>query len=338
MLVCAAASLTPAAAAPTPLRKPRALRSGDTVGVLMPSTHVPDPDRLANVRRTVEHFGLRLKLGRHVGKRTWNYAASVEERVDDLHTMFRDPQVKAIFSIGGGYGTMQILDHLDYDLIRAHPKIFTGYSDITALHLAFHKLSGLVTFHSPVVLSAFTEYTQTHFRRALFEPKPMGVIRNPTESNALRPAHPWRTIRPGRARGSLVGGNLTLISTTMGTRYEIDTRGSILFLEDVGEETYSIDRMLTQLQLAGKLRHAAGIVWGECADCGPGVYRPSAASPFTLGETIDNVLGDLNVPVLAGLTIGHTSDQATLPLGVTATLDADKGELIIEESATLPPQ
>ncbi|MFN7923479.1 MAG: LD-carboxypeptidase [Bryobacteraceae bacterium] len=303
----------------------------------MPSTHVPDPDRLANVSRTIEHFGLKLAMGRYVGKRTATFAASIDERVEDMHAMFGNPEIKAVLPIGGGYGTMQILDRLDYGLIRNNPKIFTGYSDITALHLAFHKLAGLVTFHSPVVLSSFSAYTQEHFRKALFETQPIGTIANPAETNPLRPAHPWRTIRPGRARGPLVGGNLTLISTTMGTRYEIDTRGKILFLEDVGEEAYSIDRMLIQLHLAGKLEQAAGIVWGECSDCGPGAYKPSTASPFTLGETVDNVFSRLRVPVLAGMTIGHTADQATLPLGVTASLDADRGELTIEEAATEVP-
>jgi muramoyltetrapeptide carboxypeptidase len=202
------------------------------------------------------------------------------------------------------------------------------------MHLAFQKLAGLVTFHSPVVLSAFTPYTQTHFRKALLEAKPIGVIANPPEPNALRPRHPWRTVRPGTARGALVGGNLTLVAHTMGTPYEIDTAGKILFIEDVGEDTYAIDRMLIQLHLAGKFEQAAGVVWGECSDCGPGTCRTSSASPFSLGETVDNVFSRLKVPVLAGLAIGHTADQATLPLGVRAMLDADKGQLIIEESAT----
>lgn len=331
-------SLSFAQTPPRPaLRKPRALQPGDTVAVIMPSTPVPDPDRLANVQRTIDFFGLKLKPGRSLGKRTSSFAQSIGDRVADLHEAFQDPAVKAVFPIGGGYGTMQILDRIDYSIIERNPKIFTGYSDITAMHLAFHRLAGLVTFHSPVVLSSFSPYTQDLFRRALFQPQPIGPIRNPPESNPLRPAHPWRTIRPGKARGPLVGGNLTLISTTLGTPYEIDTRGRILFLEDVGEETYSIDRMLIQLHLAGKLRDCLGVVWGECSECGPGPWRPSTSSPFTLGETIDNILGRLDVPVLAGLTIGHTPDQATLPLGVMATLDASQGELLIEEAATLPP-
>jgi muramoyltetrapeptide carboxypeptidase len=328
-----AASVAVASAQPQPaLIKPRVLREGDKVAVIMPSTPVPDPDRLALVKPTIEFFGLKLKTGRFLGKRTAGFAPSIDERVADLHDAFSDPEVKAVFPVGGGYGTMQILDRIDYALIRRNPKIFTGYSDITAMHLAFHKLAGLVTFHSPVVLSSFTPYSQGQFRKALFETKPIGVVANPAEANPLRPHHPWRTVRPGVAKGKLVGGNLTLISHTMGTPYEIDSTGKILFIEDVGEDTYSIDRMLMQLHLAGTLDRAAGVVWGECSDCGPGQCRTSAASPFTLGETVDNILARLKVPVLAGLTIGHTADQATLPLGVRATLDADNGRLIVEEA------
>lgn len=331
-----AATATVSAQAPAgqPLLKPRALREGDTVAVIMPSTHVPDPDRLALVKPTVEHFGLKLKPGRFLGKRTASFTQSIEERIADLHEAFADPDVKAVFPITGGYGTMQILDRIDYALIRRNPKIFTGYSDITAMHLAFYKLAGLVTLHSPIVLSAFTKYSQTLFRKALFEAKPIGEIANPPEANPLRPQHPWRTVRPGKVRAPIVGGNLTLVAHTMGTPYEIDTRGKILFIEDVGEDTYAIDRMLIQLHLGGKLEQAAGIVWGECNDCGPGTCRNSSASPFTLGETVDNIFARLKTPVLAGLTIGHTADQATLPLGVMATLDAAAGTLTLEEPAT----
>jgi muramoyltetrapeptide carboxypeptidase len=142
-------------------------------------------------------------------------------------------------------------------------------------------------------------------------------------------------VRAGRAGGALVGGNLSLICATLGTPYEIDTRGKILFLEDVSEQPYNIDRMLTQLRLAGKLDAAAGVVWGECDDCGPRQFEPSTVSPFSVGEVVDNILGALRVPVLSGLTIGHTSDQLTLPRGVSATLDAAAGTLEITEAAVV---
>ena len=320
------------AAAPPGLLKPRALKAGDTVGLITPSTYVSDPDRLALAERTIRYFGLRVQMGRNVRRRTGYLGGSIEERVADLHDMFRDPGVDAVFAIRGGYGSAQLLDRIDYDLIRRNPKVFLGYSDITALHLAIHKRTGLVTFYGPVTLSRFSEYTQKHFRQALFQTDPIGAVTNPPDSNELRPVHMLRTIRPGTARGPLIGGNLTLISTTMGTPYEIETRGRILFLEDVGEQPYSIDRMLTQLRLAGKLEQAVGIIFGECSDCRPREFQPSFESTLSLGEVLDNILGDLKIPVLSGLTIGHTDDQLTLPLGVAATLNADKGELVIEEA------
>ena len=313
--------------------RPRVLKPGDTVGLITPSTYVSDPDTLATADRTVKYFGLKAKWGKNVRQRDGYLGGSVEQRLDDVHAMFRDPEINAVFAVRGGYGSAQLLDRIDYALIRSHPKIFLGYSDITALHLAINKKAGLVTFHGPVVLSRFTDYTQNYFRRALFETNPIGIVTNPPESSPLRPAHTLRTVRPGSARGPLIGGNLTLMSTTMGTPYEIETRGRILFLEDVDEEPYRIDRMLTQLRLAGKLDAAAGIIVGECADCRPKDYKPSFNSTFSLGEIVDNILGSLKIPVLSGLTFGHTDDQVTLPEGVMATLDADKQQLIIEESA-----
>ena len=327
-----ASQAAPAKAAEQPLLHPPALRPGDTVGLITPGAYVSDPDRLALAARTVQFFGLRVKLGANVGKRLGYLGGTDQERLDDLHAMFRDPEVKAVWAIRGGYGSTHLLDRIDYGLLRQNPKIFLGYSDITALHLAIQRHAGLVTFHGPVALADFSAYTQTWFRRALFEAKPLGTLTNPPETNPLRPAHPLRTVRPGQARGRLIGGNLSLVCRTLGTPYEIDTSGRILLLEDVDEEPYSIDGMLTQLRLAGKLQAASGIVFGECHNCRPREFKPSFESTFSLGEVLDGILGKLAIPVLSGLTFGHTEDQLTLPLGVAAALDADKGELVIEEA------
>jgi len=330
------AGLAGAAAAlePPALIKPKRLKAGDAVALVTPSTEVIEPDALIMARETCEHFGLNPVMMPSVGKRQPDFAESVRNRASDFNAAWADKQFQAVFCVRGGYGSQHILDSIDYAMVRANPKVLLGYSDITALHLAIQKKTGLVTFHGPVPLSGFTGYTQQHFRRMLFEPGPAGVLTNPVESNKLRPQHRLRAVRPGVAKGRLVGGNLTLIATTMGTPYEIETKGRILFLEDVGEQIYSIDRMLTQLRLAGKLQEAAGVIWGECNDCPPKDNKPSSASAYGLGETVDNLLGDLKVPVLAGLTIGHTADQLTLPLGVLAVLDAGKGVLRIEEAAT----
>jgi muramoyltetrapeptide carboxypeptidase len=333
----AAAGLSCLAAKPDPhveLIKPSVLKLGNTVGIISPSTQVTDPLRLDVAQRTVDYFGLKAKWGRSVRSHRAQDVASIDERVDDIHSLFRDPDVRAIFCIRGGYGAGQLLAHIDYKLIRENPKIFIGYSDITALHLAFHNFAGLVTFHGPVLLSEFTPFTQDCFRRALFSKAPLGPLTNPPESNTLRPNHNLRVVHPGMARGPLIGGNLTLISTLMGTPYEIETKGRLFFTEDVGEEPYRIDRMLTQLRLAKKLQEAEGAIFGECQNCEPSDFKPSFAWNRTFGEVLDERFSGIGTPVLSGLTIGHTADQLTLPLGITATLDTAKGSLIVEESAT----
>lgn len=315
------------------LIKPKKLLPGATIGLITPATPTSDPDTMAKADRALKYFGFKVKVGKNVGKRAGYFGSSPEARLDDLHAMFADKEVDAVFAMRGGYGSQHLLDRLDFDLIRKNPKIFLGYSDITALHLAIQKFAGLVTFHGPNMLSDFTPYSQQHFRRAMFEDKPLGVLSNPPETNQIRPTHPTRTIRSGTATAPIVGGNLTLISTLMGTPYEVDTRGKIFLLEDVGEEPYRMDRMLTQMRLAGKFQQAAGIVVGECVDCKPNDYKPSLGSNFSLGEVLDAILGNLNVPVFYGLTFGHTDDQMTLPMGLQATMDADRCTLEIKESA-----
>jgi muramoyltetrapeptide carboxypeptidase len=305
---------------------PKALKPGDTVGLITPSSYVSDPDELAFAKQFCEFFGLKWKMGKNVGQRYGYLAGTAQQRIEDLNAMFADAGIAGIFCIRGGYGSAQMLEGLDYDLIRRNPKVFLGYSDITALHTAIGRKTGLVTFHGPVSLSHLTEWSQKHLRDAIFETKPIGVVKNPAESNPLRAGHTMRTVRGGKASGALTGGNLTLLTTTMGTPYEVDTAGKILLMEDIGEDIYRIDRMFTQMKLAGKLKAAAGIVVGECKDCPP----PGHDSAYSLGEVIDYLLGDLGIPVLYGLSFGHTIDQVTLPLGVTATLDADKQTLTVE--------
>ncbi|MBE7541422.1 MAG: LD-carboxypeptidase [Bryobacteraceae bacterium] len=314
------------------LVKPPVLKPGDTVSCVTPSTFVVNPETRIQAERIVNALGLKAKFSTNTGKR-WGYlGGSVEERVADLHAAFRDPETKAVFCVRGGYGAAMLLDRLDYSLIRRNPKILLGYSDITALHLGIHQTSRIVTLHGPTVLDSFNEYTFNLLKRALFEAKPLGELKNPPERNPLKPLHPVRTMRGGKATGALVGGNLTLISTTMGTPWEIRTEGKILFLEDVGEQPYSMDRMLTQLRLAGKFNGIKGLILGECADCRPREFRPSFESTLSLPEVFDHVLAEVEVPVVSGLVFGHTEDQFPLPLGVEATLDADAGTVTVLES------
>ncbi len=334
LALSAAGAATAAAQTRETLIKPKVLAPGDTVALITPATSVTDPDSRETAERTVRYFGLKPKWGKNSGKKRGYAGGTIDERLADLHDAFSDPEVNAVFPVRGGYASGHLLDRIDYDLIRRNPKVFLGYSDITAMHLAIARKVGMVTFHGPTMLSGLTDYTIDHLRRALFDKKPLGALTNPQEANELRPRHKLRTIVGGRARGRLIGGNLSLILATMGTPFEIDTRGRIFFIEDVEEQPYSVDRMLTNLRLAGKLQAAAGIVFGECADCSPRDYRPSFTSgTLLLGEVLDDILGGLKIPALAGLTIGHTSDQLTLPEGCMATLDADRKQLIVEESA-----
>lgn len=315
----------------TGLLKPKALARGDTIGVIAPGTAVSDPDDLAAAKEALEYFGLKMKIGPHVAKGSGYKTRTVEERLEDLHDMFDDGDINAVFAIRGGYGSAQLLDKIDYELIRDNPKIFLGYSDITALHTAINKYSGLVTFHGPVMLSSFTEFSAQHFRKVLFERAAPGILLNPDLMSGIRRKYPLRTVAAGRAEGITAGGNLSIISSLMGTPYELDSKGKILFLEDVGEQPYRIDRMLTQLRLAGKFESAAGIVFGLCSGCGPGGSQSSVWDP-TLGEVLDNILGDLDIPVLYGLLFGHTSDQLTIPFGVRAKMDSEKQSVEIVES------
>jgi muramoyltetrapeptide carboxypeptidase len=319
-----------------PLIRPRALSSNDTVGIIAPSSAIADPDDFAKIEPTVAHFGLKPKYGEHLRWRSRNLAASIEERVRDIHGLFADQSVKAIFCARGGYGASEIVAHLDYDLIRRNPKVFVGYSDITVLHQAIRRHAGLMTFHGPMpVASPMTDFTADWFRKAVFEARPLGRLGAPAESRPLRPTYPLRTVVPGQITAPIVGGNLSMIIGMLGTPYELDTTNAILFIEDIDEEPYRIGRMLIQLKLAGKLDKAAGVIMGKCKDCGPSAYQPSFSSPYTLGEQIDNVLGALKVPVLSGMALGHTDDQLTIPLGAKATLDATAHTLTIEEAGVV---
>jgi len=315
--------------------KPKKLEPGDKVGLICPATAVTDPNDLAKAMEIIKYYGLQAVIGDSVKSGSGYKSRTVKERVDDLHKMFADKSVKAVFCIRGGYGSAQILDSIDYELIRNNPKIFCGYSDITAMLIAIQKLTGLVTFHGPMMLSAFTTFTAKYFEAIFINNQAPVEMTNPIHSSGIRNPYPTRTIVSGKASGELVGGNLTKISTTLGTPFEIDTKGKILFLEDVGEEPYRIDRMLTQLRLAGKFKEAKGILFGDCVDCGFRQFESSRSWDYTLGEILDNYFSNMKIPVFSGLLVGHSSDQITLPLGAEVELDAENCKLTLLENALI---
>jgi muramoyltetrapeptide carboxypeptidase len=309
--------------------KPKLLRPGDTIGVIAPASPGDLESALAGIN-WLKECGFQVKLGETVNQKTSGYLAGTDAaRASDINAMFASAEIDGIVCLRGGYGTMRLLDLLDYNIIQAHPKVFVGYSDITALHISINQRTGLVTFHGPMVASDMgqdlSDYTWDCFSRAVFSREPLGLISNPPLSTAPQ------FIVPGTAHGYLTGGNLSLITATLGTAYEINTEDKILCLEEIGEAPYRIDRMLTQLLLAGKLHAAAGIVVAVCTDC------DSAAEPldFLVKDVLLDRLGDLKIPVLCNLYFGHTTDKATLPLGITATLSNKAGGLVITESATI---
>ncbi len=312
------------------LIKPPKLQVGDTIGLVSPASPVFEPSEVKQGEKTLQKLGFRVKLGKHVGSK-WGYLAGSDmERAQDLMDMFLDDAVRAIVALRGGYGTVRLLPYLDYDKIRKHPKILLGYSDITSLHLAIHKLAGIVTYHGPVALSTFNEYSTRYVMRTLTQTEAVGEIEDAPDAMPLTfPAQKQESV----VAGPLVGGNLTLVSTTLGTPYEIDTAGKILFLEEVGEEPYSIDRMLTQLLQAGKLNRTKGIIVDRCAKCQPAEYKPAFNNTLSVEEIIQDRLGDLGVPVLYGLSLGHVADKPVLPLGITASVDFSRGKIAIVESA-----
>ena len=287
-----------------------ALRRGDAVALVAPAGPLASEEEFARAEQVVRSLGLEPRIGAHAHAKRGYLAGTDPERAADFNAAARDPQIRGIFALRGGYGTMRILDALDYDALARDPKVVLGYSDLTALLNAITQRTGLVTFHGPVAaLSQFTQNEIGWLARAVMQAEPIGEL---TASGA-------RVIRGGSAEGVLRGGNLSLVASLLGTPYEIDTSGAIVVLEEVEEAPYRIDRMLTQLRLSGALKKAAGIALGTCANCDVGPDHPYAAMP--LDAALRDRLGDAGIPVVSELPIGHAGEQWTLPIGLHARMD-----------------
>jgi muramoyltetrapeptide carboxypeptidase len=335
----AAAVVLPAGAAPHrpthamkhTLIKPLRVREGDLVGLIAPGGHTSDAAIQKSVRN-IEALGFRARLGANLRQVHGNYAGSVQQRLADLHAMFADPEVKAIWCIRGGSGCISLLSSLDYALIRANPKVLLGYSDITALHLAIHRHAGLVTFHGPVASSTPSPYATEHLLALLMDPRPTYTIPMAMENARQAMAEPHyaiRTVHGGSATGPLMGGNLSLVSALAGTPYAADFRGSILFIEEVNEAPYRIDRWMTQLDLAVGLKKAAAVMIGICDQC----EGTGEDITLTLDETFDIHLQPLKAPAVTGYSFGHIRNQFTIPMGIRATLDTERQTLTLLEPA-----
>lgn len=304
--------------------KPKALKFGDTVGIIAPASPTTE-ERVRKAHDKLIQMGFKVKMGKSPYERYGYLSGSDSIRAEDINEMFRDKEVDGIICIRGGYGTPRILDLLDYEAIKNNPKVFVGYSDITALHIAFTQIADLVTYHGPMVASDmignFSQFSKDNLYKAIMETDPIGKISNPQGEEII-------TINGGIAEGNIIGGNLSLIVDTIGTPYEIDVNGKILFIEEIGEEPYNIDRMLNQLRLAGKLHDAVGIILGDFNNC----VSEKHDENLTLEQVIEDHIKPVGKPTIYNLQAGHCEPMVTIPFGVRARLDADKKELIILES------
>lgn len=314
-----------------PLIKPRALKAGDTIGLVLPASSVFEDDEITYAKQQMEALGFKVLLGQHVYDRWGYFAGKDEDRAGDINRMFADDNVAAVVCYTGGWGSPRILPLIDYDLIARRPKVFIGFSDVTVLLNAIHQRTGLVTFHGPTGGSTFETYTAENFRRVVMTAQPAGLLQQPSKRADVLVDRANRVIRVagGKATGPLVGGNLTMLASTMGTPYEVETDGAIFFLEDIREDLYRIDRMLTQLALGGKFSKVAGVVFGRCTECG---YK---GPTFSLEEILRDRFGKLGVPMISGVSFGHIEQKLVLPVGVRATLDADAMTLTIDEAAVV---
>jgi muramoyltetrapeptide carboxypeptidase len=306
------------------LNKPKALKHGDAIGVVAPAGPV-DRERIDRALERIRHRGFHVKTYGDIYRRAGYLAGDDQTRADEFMAAFTDPDIAAVWCARGGYGVMRLLGRIDFDVVRRNPKVFVGFSDITILHLAIGQRAGLVTFHGPNLQDGFgkpddmpASNEAALWRALMLEEQPKTVPGYSFDQDDAA-FHESRAITQGSAKGRLTGGNLAVICGLMGTPFEIETAGRILFLEDVSERAYRIDRYLSQLTLAGKLQSAAGIVLGtfsyEDDD------RPE--SQETIAALFDEYCGRLEIPVLAGFPAGHAQYNLTLPMGALAEIDAN---------------
>jgi len=302
------------------LIKPKRLQPGDTVAFSAPAGILYERSDFDKMERVMDGFGFKVRFGEYVRERYGYFSGTDLQRAMDLNRFFVDASVDAIIAVRGGWGASRILPYLNFSSIQSHPKILCGFSDITTLHLAILKECGLVTFHGPNGASEWSELTKDSFKRVLIDGEKAEYISKGRV----------RTLSPGMAEGPLIGGNLTILTTSLGTPYQPDCSGAILFMEDIGEPVYKIDRMLTHLKGAGLMDGIHGFVFGDCTDC----PRPRA-DHFTLLQILRQHIEPLEIPAVMGVNISHGDDNFTIPMGINAKLDADSGVIALLESSVI---
>src|SRR5690606_5082836 len=305
-----------------PLVKPKRLKPGDTIGLVAPGFAVK-PDVLQKALKTLEKMGFKTHHTSRILGNHGYFSDTDPQRALDLNEMFANPEIDGILCARGGYGCTRILDLLDYNAIRANPKTLIGFSDVTALLQAIHKRTGLVCFHGPVGSTLDDPYGQKYFNKVLIRGKDSLEIKNLKLKDAEHlenPEYDRYTILPGIGEGPLIGGSLTLVASLIGTAHEMDFTDKLVFLEDVGEAPYRMDRMLTQLIHGSTFPKAAGIIFGVCLDCD----REKKTDNFTLREVLMDRIAPLGIPAAYGMSFGHVPGNFTLPLGIRAAFDAGK--------------
>jgi len=320
----------PARAQTPTLVKPKRLSPGDTVAMVAPASATFKTVELDIARESLEALGLKVKIGGHLLDRHGYLAGQDKDRADDINRFFADPAVRAVLPIRGGWGSSRLLPFLDFDAIRRNPKVVLGFSDITALLLSIHAKTGLVTFHGPNGMGRWDEFSVNWVKQILFDAQAV-TLENPHEKGELlvQTENRIQTITPGVVRGRILGGNLTVLTAIIGSPYLPNFDNCILFLEDVGEDIYRIDRMMTTLKLAGVLGRIRGFVFGTCSECEPGQGYGS----LTLEEVFNDHIKPLNVPAWQGAMIGHRQPQFTIGQGIQVEIDASAGRIKMLEAA-----
>lgn len=310
--------------------KPKMLKKGSIVAVIAPASPTTK-EKIEKAKLAIENIGLVPIIYPSCLSNHGHFSGTDDVRAKDINNAFKDKKIEGIICLRGGYGTPRLLNLIDYESIKNNPKYFLGYSDITSLHVAFNKICSLVTYHGPMAAAGWIDhlddYTLNYLKASLFSKEPLGVINNPPNENL-------KILQNGIVEGEIVGGNLSLLVSTLGSPYEIDTKDKILFIEEVSEYTYKIDRMLMSLDLSGKFSDCKGIIFGTFTKCEPDITSDNFKD-LDLITIFKEILGKYKKPIVYNFRAGHNYPQPTFPFGVKVKLDANDGIIEFLESSNI---
>lgn len=314
-----------------PIIKPKRIKEGDRIALVAPGSYISESELQDSVKN-LSDLGFQVTFSERLTLQNGYFSGTDSQRAEDLMEMFEREDVDAIMCVRGGYGCARILPLLDYNIIRHNPKILIGYSDVTALLYGIFKNTGLITFHGPVATSTFNDFSVNNFKNVLMNPESNKKFfnANPSSDENIYGVQP---LVEGKAKGRLIGGNLSIMVSLIGTKYDIDYSNKIIFIEEIGEEPYRIDRMLTQLIQADKFKKAAGIMMGIFSKCEPKEKDASFSKSFSLMEVLKDRFSGFKIPVIYGMSFGHVKDKFTIPFGALAELDTSEQSFTLLESA-----